>query len=254
MEYTAIAMDGTMNATVNTGNILEARILATGPSHLIKKRLADWPRSNYRKSGSWSSRRESSVDPEDLAIVTSNMPEGRYADECTVEEADDDFSLCTNDGSPRYNQRVRSLPQVPCPPRPGPRSSTASPFLGDLNVPSWRLQKTSAASSPPSPRSTCLRSLLSMTAQRCRFLDLKTTDAVLMNDYTVIKEADGEICFASFVEFIYIRTTISCLPDPDHPGGIRIMEETIDWANGEDTTVTFVEFIFSDTYTAHTLW
>ncbi|GJC96604.1 hypothetical protein ColKHC_05430 [Colletotrichum higginsianum] len=103
-------MDGTMNATANTGNIIVARILATSPSHLIKKHLSDWsltltltspgPRAIIARS--WSSRRESSVDPEDLAIVTGNMSEGRSADECTVEEVDDDFSLCTNDGSPRY--------------------------------------------------------------------------------------------------------------------------------------------------------
>ncbi|TKW58559.1 hypothetical protein CTA1_6477 [Colletotrichum tanaceti] len=136
------------------------------------------------------------------------MPGGRSADECTVEEADDNFSLCTDGSSPRYQPEGQELAA-------GPASSSPGPKVKYRKSLSWRSKSTfmatsrrcSAASSPPSPRSTCSRSLLSMTTKRCRLLDLVTTDAVQMNDYTFIKEADGETCSASFVDFIYFKDT-----------------------------------------------
>ncbi|KAK6223689.1 hypothetical protein QIS74_03633 [Colletotrichum tabaci] len=108
MEHTAIAMDGTMNATANIGNILEARILVTSPSHLIKKHLSDW---SITLILTLTSPGPGAII--DLAIVTGNMSEGRSADECTVEEVDDDFSLCTDDGSPRYKPEGQELAASP---------------------------------------------------------------------------------------------------------------------------------------------
>ncbi|TQN74574.1 hypothetical protein CSHISOI_00869 [Colletotrichum shisoi] len=186
MEYTAIAMDGIMNATDNTGNILEAIILATSPSHLIKKHLSDWsltltltltspgPGAIIASPGAGARDVSSRVNPEDLAIVTSNMPEGRYADECTVEEADDDFSL------------YQELPASPLSSSTGPKAKCRKSL-------SWRSKFTFMATSK------YFGSLVTAVSE----VDLFEMFAI--DDSATLSEADREICFASFVEFIYIR-------------------------------------------------
>ncbi|GKT57728.1 hypothetical protein ColTof4_09713 [Colletotrichum tofieldiae] len=267
---------------VNTGNSFEAGILlhpvtcTAFPMNRFrheKKSRGDWPltinnspvsspgpKTKYRKSRSWSSRRESLLENEACAAPT-NMPEGSSADECAVEDASDDDPLCADTSSPRYKSEDRELAAGPRS-SPGPKTEYRKSRI-------WSPRRTSMVKSkgfgiPANTISLAdfIEEFAIDDSETLSLYDTRTAtenaaaDSLMLfksdtpgfvssREHVITEDASEQTHSTPFVEFIYLDDHNIPPLDSTQPEDIHITEHTINGANSEDGSISFVEFIYS---------